>query len=208
MEGVFQHLRHRGLGGGPDIPVPGEGRAHAEAPEGQLFQKPALRAAPLGGAAKPGAVSVLCGLLPVLRRRPGLLPLPDHLHSIFPGHHGLRHRAGRGADPGVSVQCPLWPLDRSLWKAPLCRSGGCGNAGGARRHVLCPQPARRHDRRDGDDVRLHDAHRRPQRQHPGLDAGGQGGSFPGHPHDLPGAAAHDHRPRHRRGADPLQPQDL
>ena len=105
---------------------------------GLRFQEPALRPAPRGRAGKPGAVPVLCRLLPVLRGGAGVLPLSDHLHPELPGHHRLRHRAGRGADPRLRGERRLRPLHRPRGQNALCLPRGGGDAAGPGGHVFRP----------------------------------------------------------------------
>lgn len=54
-------------------------RAEAGTETGQLSEKPCLRVRPTCCEREPGALSVLCGVLPVFRGRAGLLPVSHYL---------------------------------------------------------------------------------------------------------------------------------
>ena len=69
-----------GLFDGSCVRLPDPG-AEAGAETGQWSKKPCLRASPVGRAGKPGALSVLRGVLPVFRGRAGLFPVSHHLYA-------------------------------------------------------------------------------------------------------------------------------
>ncbi len=106
---------------------------------------------------------------------------------------------------GVSVASGK-AIDR--WKAPLYASGGGRDAAGPYRHVLRARDAGCHSGGLHHDVWLHARHGGAFRRDPRSDAGGQGRSFSGHPHDLRCSAAHDRRPGHRRSRHPQFRQHL
>lgn len=127
----------------------------------------------------PGALSVVCGVLPVLGCGAGVLPVPHHLHTELPRHHGLCDSPRRGADPRVCRERRVGALYRPARQAALrVPRGGC-HARGACGHVLCARERRRDDRGNGDDERVHDDDLGARREYPRLDACRQGRAFPG-----------------------------
>jgi len=78
---VFQHLRLRRDRRRRDRTAAGEGLALIEAPEGQLFQKSALRSQTRSHGGKSGALSLLRRLLRLFSRGAGVLPVSHHIHA-------------------------------------------------------------------------------------------------------------------------------
>lgn len=76
------------------------------------------------------------------------------------------------------------------------------------RDVLCARHSRRHGHGRGDDERLHAFDGCAFRAGARPDPAGKGRALPGHPHDLRGHAADDHRAVHRRGGNSRQRSNL
>ena len=154
-----------------------------------------------------GAVSGLRGLLRILRRRAGLFPyLIIYIQNYLKiDNYAVVLGVVLLTASGVSVASGK-AIDR--WKAPLYASGGRRDAAGPYRHVLRARDAGCHSGGLHHDVWLHARHGGAFRRDPRSDAGGQGRSFSGHPHDLRCSAAHDRRPGHRRSRHPQFRQHL
>ena len=113
-----------------------------------------------------------------------------------------------GADRQLRVVGAGRAAHRPLREAPLSGPGGDPGLCGPCAHVLCPGPVVRPGGGHRDAGRRHGGLRLLQRSDPGLYPGGKGRPVPGHPHRIPGAAAHGHGAVYRRGGDPGHRHDL